>query len=185
MKAKKKVIAIVGMPGSGKALASTVAVELGYPVYICGDVIREEVERRGFPPTSENVGRVMFKVREEEGYGVVAKRLIPKISSSSSRVVVVEGVRNIEEVNELKKLYDVKIVAIQASPTVRFRRLVARGRSDDPRSWDDFQAREKREVKVGIGRVIDQADLVLVNEGTVEELKTKFKDLLERFSQDG
>jgi dephospho-CoA kinase len=174
----KKVIVIVGMPGSGKAMASRVARELGYPVLVCGDVIREEAKRRALPPTPDNIGRLMLKIREEEGRAIVACRLIPKIQAQESNVVVVEGARNIEEVDELRKHYDVRTLAIHASPSTRFSRLKSRGRSDDPKNWNDFVRREQREIDVGIGRLITTADRMIVNESSIQEFKYSVNKLL-------
>jgi len=175
---KKKVIVIVGMPGSGKAMASRVARDLGYPVLVCGDVIREEAKRRGLPPTPENIGTLMLKIREEEGRAIVACRLIPQIQAQDSDVVVVEGARNIEEIEEFRRHYDVRTLAIHASPLARFSRLESRGRSDDPKSWNDFMVRDQREIDVGIGRLIATADRMIVNEGSVQEFKDNVNKLL-------
>lgn len=75
----KRVVGIVGMPGSGKSVADGVAKEMGFSVVVMGDVIREETAKRGLNPTPKNVGEVMVKVRREDGTAVVAKRCIPKI----------------------------------------------------------------------------------------------------------
>jgi dephospho-CoA kinase len=178
LKARKRLVIITGMPGSGKALASAVARDMGYAVFVCGDVIREETGRRGLPQTPENVGEVMLKIRDEEGLGVVARRLISKMEAEKSKLVLVEGVRSMEEVEEFKKLYDTIIVAIHSSPATRFQRLKARGRSDDPKTWVDFSLRDERELKVGVGKVIALADKMLVNEGTIEQFKENFRKLL-------
>src|SRR3989442_10358595 len=75
-KAKSKtVIVIVGMPGAGKSLASSVAAKRGVPVFVSGDIIRAEAKRRNLTPSRKNIGRIMLKIREEEGMGAVAKRL--------------------------------------------------------------------------------------------------------------
>jgi len=175
---RKKVIVIVGMPGSGKAMASRVARELGYPVLVCGDVIREEAKRRVLPPTPDNIGKLMLKMREEEGRAIVACRLIPRIEAQDSHVVVVEGARNIEEIDEFRRHYDVRTLAIHASPSTRFSRLKSRGRSDDPKNWNDFIIRDQREVDVGIGRLIGTADRMIVNEGSTQEFKYSVNKVL-------
>ena len=65
-------IAIAGMPGSGKAIVSKVAFSRQIPVLVCGDVVREETKRRGLAPTPENTGKVMLAIRREKGPAVVA-----------------------------------------------------------------------------------------------------------------
>jgi dephospho-CoA kinase len=166
-----KVIAIVGMPGAGKGLVSEPARSRGVPVLICGDVIREETERRGLPLTPENMGSVMLAIRREEGPAVVAERLIPKIASSASPIVVIEGVRSMDELSTLRRGHSVSVVAVHASPRTRYERLISRGRSDDPKNWEDFAERDLRELSVGIGNVIALSEEMLVNEGSVDELK--------------
>ncbi|MEM2047392.1 MAG: AAA family ATPase, partial [Candidatus Jordarchaeales archaeon] len=87
---KKKVIGIVGMPGSGKSVAAQVARNEGLPVVSMGDVIREVAALQGIPPSPENIGRIMIKIREEEGEDVVARKCMSKIDAKDSDVVVVE-----------------------------------------------------------------------------------------------
>jgi dephospho-CoA kinase len=181
---RQKVIAIVGMPGSGKSLVSKVASSRGIPVLVCGDVVREETEKRGLPPTPENTGKVMLAIRQEEGPGVVAERLIPRIASFAAQLVVVEGVRSMAEVEVLRRSHNVVIVAVHASPKTRYERLVARGRSDDPKSWEEFAERDARELSVGIGDVISLAQEMLINEKSIEGMNASSRTVLSRVARD-
>lgn len=181
---RHKVIAIVGMPGSGKSLVSKIAASRGIPILVGGDIIREETEKRGLAPTPENMGDVMLALRGEEGLAVVAEKLIPKIASSSSPVVVVEGVRSIAEVDALKKEHTVAIVAVHASPRTRYERLIRRGRSDDPKNWDEFVERDSRELGVGIGSVIALAEEMLVNEASTDELMAASEHVISKMVQE-
>jgi dephospho-CoA kinase len=180
----QRIIAVVGMPGSGKAIVSRVASSRGIPVLVCGDVVREETKRRGLAPTPENTGKVMLAIRQEEGPAVVAKRLIPKIASSHAPLVVVEGVRSMAEVEALKGNYMVVVVAVHASPKTRYERLAARGRSDDPKSWEEFTDRDARELGVGIGDVIALAQETLINEASFEEMSATSEAVLSRVAQE-
>jgi dephospho-CoA kinase len=183
MQPNKKVIGISGMPGAGKGVAADSARQLGLAVLVLGDVIREETERRGLEPTPKNVGTVMLQVREDEGSAAVARRLLPKIEASTSATVIVEGIRSLDELRELRSRYEVVTVAIHASPRTRFGRLLSRSRSDDPRDMGTFNERDIRELKVGLGQVIALADIVLVNEGSIEELQTAFKEALSKLNK--
>jgi dephospho-CoA kinase len=178
MQQKKKVIAISGMPGAGKGVAAEAAKQLGFGVLVLGDVIREETERRGLEPTLKNMGDVMLDVRTKEGPAAVARRLLPKVDANEATVVVIEGIRSQDELTELKSKFDVLTVAIHASPRTRFQRLLSRNRSDDPKTWDTFCERDLRELNVGLGQVIALADILLVNEGTISELQSTFKNKL-------
>lgn len=178
MRPGKKVVAISGMPGAGKGVASEAGKQLGFEVLVLGDVIREETQRRGLEPTPRNMGAVMLQVREDEGAAAVAKRLLPKIEASRANLLIVEGVRSLSELAELKSKFEVVMVAIHASPKTRFQRLLSRGRSDDPKTLEVFYERDDRELDIGLGKVIALADIVVTNEGTIAELQEAVKAAL-------
>jgi len=180
MQVRKRVIAISGMPGAGKGVASEAGKQFGLEVLLLGDVIREETQRRGLEPTPKNVGGVMLQVRRDEGPAAVVKRLVPKIEASRSPTIIVEGIRSEDELRELRTKFDVTSVAIHASPKTRFQRLLSRGRSDDPKTWDIFYERDSRELNVGLGHVIALADVLLVNEGSIETLQSSFRTTLDK-----
>jgi dephospho-CoA kinase len=180
MQVRKRVIAISGMPGAGKGVASEAGKQFGLEVLLLGDVIREETQRRGLEPTPKNVGGVMLQVRRDEGPAAVVKRLVPKIEASRSPTIIVEGIRSEDELRELRTKFDVTSVAIHASPKTRFQRLLSRGRSDDPKTWETFYERDSRELNVGLGHVIALADVLLVNEGSIETLQSSFRTTLDK-----
>lgn len=161
-------IILAGMPGSGKSLFSTVAKECcGIPVYVMGDIIREEVVKRGLEPTQENNARIAAELRERYGSNVIAILTIRKIASEnpSKDHIIIDGTRSLDEVECFRKVFrKTIIVAIHSSPMRRFMRLVSRGRSDDPRDWDDFVSRDMIELSRGLGSVIALADHMIINE---------------------
>jgi len=177
---QKMVIGVAGMPGAGKAEISRIAKEKGYAIVVMGDEIREETKRRGLEPTPENIGKIMLKLREEEGPTVVAKKCIPKIANASTGIVLVDGIRSLHEVYEFEKNFpQFVLVAVHSSPETRFGRLFRRRRSDAPKGWRVFIERDLRELSVGQGNVIAMADYMIVNEGTFEEFKAKIPEVLE------
>ena len=177
---QKIVIGVAGMPGAGKAVVSRIANKKGYALVIMGDVIREETKRRGLEPTLENIGKIMLKLREEEGPTVVAKKCIPKIVSANTDVVLVDGIRSLNEIQEFKKSFpQFTLIAVHSSPETRFGRLFRRRRSDDPSGWEVSLERDLRELSVGQGSVIAMADYMIINEATLEDYKAKIQEVLE------
>lgn len=175
------IIGITGMPGAGKDTVREIIREYGFPVIVMGDEVRAEAARRNLEPTPENLGRLMLQIRAEEGPGAVAKRCILKIKALNARIVVVNGLRSLDEVKEFRRFFPkFKVIAIHASPRTRFERLLKRGRSDDPKDWEAFCARDQRELSVGIGGVIAMADYMIVNEGAIEDLRKEVKHMMSR-----
>ena len=177
MKRRKKLILVAGLPGSGKSVFSKVAEKNSIPVVSLGDVVREEARKRGLDLSAENLGKIATELRQRYGKDIMARRVITKLLYSESPIIVVDGVRSLDEVEYFKKFFDVVIVAIHTSPKTRFSRLRARGRPDDPRSWSDFRERDERELSLGIGNVIALADFMIVNE---EISLSEFEALCER-----
>ena len=176
----KIVIGVAGMPGAGKATIRQLVGETGYPAVVMGDEVREEAERRGLKPTPENLGTLMLELREKKGPGVVAELCVPKIKEAGSKIVIVDGIRSLDEVGEFKRHFpNFLLIVIHTSPETRFERLFRRRRSDDPSNWETFMERDSRELSVGLGSVIATADYMIVNDGTKSQLRKKVRKVLE------
>jgi len=180
----KLVVGLAGMPGAGKSVVVTVARESGYSVVVMGDEVREVAKRRSVEPTPENLGKIMLELRRNEGEAVIAKMCVPKIERAVGQRVIVDGVRSLSEVEEFKRHFpSFSFVAVHASPETRFKRLYHRQRSDDPKSWDVFRERDMRELSVGLGNAIAMADHMIVNEGEMEAVKRKVREVLRRVEE--
>lgn len=175
----KTAVIFCGMPGSGKSIGLTVASSLGIPVIVMGDVIREEVALRKLQASPQSLGQIMIELRDQYGPAVVAERCIEKLQQVTSPHIVIDGARSEAEISAFRRVIDqVKVVAVHASPKIRFARLQERGREDDALTEETFHERDVRELDIGIGRVIAQADLVILNEDDPEELKVKTLQIL-------
>ncbi len=181
MNASKLVIGLAGMPGSGKSLVVDTAREMGYDIVVMGDVIREETLKRGLELTPQNVGKVMLELRKEGGNYVVAQKCVPKIEEQTSAKVLVDGLRSLFEADIFKEHFvKFSLLAVHASPELRFARLSSRRRSDDAAEWQVFHERDMRELSVGLGNVIAMAEEMIVNDNSVEQVKGRVKESLVR-----
>jgi dephospho-CoA kinase len=176
----RRVIGTAGMPGAGKAIVVEVGRKLGYATIVMGDVIRKETVKRGLKPTAKNVGKVMLRIRGEEGPAVVAKRCCDVITKGAEQSIIIDGLRSLSEVQEFNKRFKFTILAIHASPKTRFQRLLKRNRSDVPFSWEDFVDRDQRELRLGLGNVIALADVLILNETGKMPFKRSVRRFLER-----
>ncbi len=175
-----KLIAFVGMPASGKSEAAAIAKKLGIPVVNMGDVVREETARQGLLPTDKNIGGTGTRLRKMEGMDVIAKRCVPKIHLIETPAVVVDGIRNINEIEYFKKEFgnDFKLIAIRTPFEIRFDRVRKRARSDDMSSMDELRKRDEREKGWGLDKAIEKADLTIDNTDTIGIFKKEIEQLL-------
>jgi len=173
-----KAIAFTGMPGAGKSEAVRVAEEMGIPVIKMGDVVRKEAKKRGLQLTDRNLGGLADEMRKKHGKGIWAEKCIEELEGKD--IVVIDGIRNIEEVETFRKyIKNFILVAIHAAPRIRYDRIAKRGRSDDATDVEDMKMRERRELSWGLGDVIAMADIVIVNEGSLDEFRARIRKLLE------
>lgn len=173
----KKVIGFVGLPGAGKSTALKVAAKYG-PIIVMGDVVREETTKRGLTLTSENVGTTAKNLRKEFGPDIIAHRCIEKIQQLPNSLVFIDGLRSPAEVSLFKQSLDMMIVAIDAPTEKRYEWIQNRGRADDEKTLDIIKARDRREIEFGVQKVIDSADFVLNNMGSITILEESCENLL-------
>ncbi|MEM0448323.1 MAG: AAA family ATPase [Methanomassiliicoccales archaeon] len=177
-----RIIVLTGMPGSGKEEFVQVGISMGYDVVRMGDVVREEAKRLGVINNDKNIGGFAHSERLKYGYDIWAKRTIPHIHHEKT---IIDGSRGLDELSVFKEAFKdaVKVVAIHTSPKPRFERLQRRGRADAPNNFEEFEERDKRELSWGIGSLIALADIMLVNESTLECFKRSVRSLLEELSK--
>jgi dephospho-CoA kinase len=180
-----KLIGFVGMPGSGKTVASDVAREMGLKVVIMGDVIRQEAARLGLDPTDENLGRAGNMLRAREGPQAVARRTLEMAQALRDDIVVIDGLRSKAEADFFRaNANEFLLIEIWTPPEVRLKRIVARGRPDDANSENSavaLQSRDSRELGWGMSEAIREADMRISNDGNLEDLKKSVMEILEKF----
>ena len=176
-----KVVAICGMPGSGKGIFSETAKKLDIPVRSMGDMIRSEVISRGLPESPHIFGKIAQELRDELGDGFLAARLAPIINSelSECELVVIEGMRGVAERDIFVDYWgeNFSTLAIFSETETRFQRITSRGRSEDG-DRESFETRDGREIGWGLDELIKEADKFIENNGTIDEFIQTCTELL-------
>jgi len=155
--ARRRLILLTGMAGSGKTTISGIIRESGLRVITMGDVIRDLASP-----------------------DAVASRCVEMLKKGPDGLTVVDGIRSLAEVEAFKDDFDVVLIALWASPLSRYKRLTRRGRSDDPKTWEEFKEREHRELGFGIGDAIASSDYMIKNDDGINSLKPAFDEIMGR-----
>ena len=185
-RAKKRFfVCLTGMPGAGKSSVADSLKERGFYVISMGDVVREEARLQNMELTDNNLGNIMLKLRKEMGPGAISHLIAKKTrceDNNLSKIVIIDGIRSIHEVEILKDIGNVKLLAIHASVDTRFKHIKQRARSDKPLNEEDFVVRDKRELTVGISEAIALSDESISNNNlTIEELKEKAYEIIQKW----
>ncbi|MBI5001075.1 MAG: flagellar hook-basal body complex protein FliE [Euryarchaeota archaeon] len=170
-------ILVIGMPGAGKEEFVRVASETGYKVVRMGDTVRAYAQRAGLKTDDASIGKFASVERERHGKDVWAKRTLEGVEGKC----VIDGVRSMAEVEAYSKALGDKaiLLALVAGSGIRFGRLRARGRSDAPKTYEEFKSRDERELGWGLGDAIGHADYYLTNEGGLRAFRRSAKALIE------
>jgi dephospho-CoA kinase len=172
-------ILVTGMPGSGKTTLSDFIKKMGYSTLTMGEIVRNLARTKGPEYSSKSLGELATEMRRLKGKAVVAEESIKLLKNLQTRIISVDGIRGLDEVEIFKKEYKVKLVAVHARPRIRYERLKKRDRPDDPEEWNDFVWRDRRELEFGLGSVIALADFMLVNEGSIQNLRKNWEEIME------
>lgn len=177
-----RVVAVCGMPGSGKGEFAAHLEGTGVPVVSMGDMIRAEVRRRGLDEAPHVFGEVAAELRAEHGEDVLAVRLCDRVDELllNHALVLIEGLRGTAEdaVFSARWNEDYRTVAIVANAELRFARIQQRGRSEDG-DREAFETRNQRELGWGLDVLMDEADDVLSNEDDLQAFQSVCGDWLE------
>jgi dephospho-CoA kinase len=171
------IIILVGMPGSGKDIFVQEAIKADFNHIRMGDMVRLFAREANINSNDTSIGKFATGQRKEFGADIWAKRTLEKMPQGD---VLIDGSRSLAEINHFKSVMgnDLKIIGINAPTQMRFERLTARGRDDDPSAYEEFQTRDNRELSWGLGEALENAEITLKNDSTLEEFRNKCQSLI-------
>jgi dephospho-CoA kinase len=176
-----KIVAIVGMPGSGKTEVVKIFEQHGWQRIWFGQLTLDELAARGLPINEANERTVREQLRSQHGMDAYAKLNLPKIRQALQRGnVVIDGLYSFEEYLFLKELYkQLFVIAVHASPAIRYRRLVSRAVRG--LTLEECFSRDRAQLEnLHTGGPIAMADHVIVNEGSLDELRNAVESILQK-----
>ena len=173
-----KIIAIVGMCGSGKSIASAKLEELGYKKVYFGGVTMEKLQESGLEVTPENEKMMREKLRNDLGMGAYAIVLLPKIKELSlNNNVVLDGLYSWDELMILNKEFELTTIAVVADKDLRYERLSKRVES--PFNKTEAIRRDITEIEnIAKAGPIAYADFYIFNNGTIEDFHNRLDEIL-------
>lgn len=172
-KLKEFVIAVVGMPGAGKSIATQHLSSLGYKTVRFGKIIVDEVQKRGLEVNEYNERIVREDLRRSFGMDFCAKLSLPKIEEYllGENEVAIDGLYSLSEYESLISRLGNKLVviAIFTPKSIRYRRLMQR--KERPLTPDEAKERDFSEIKkIEKAGPIALADFTIINDGSPEQL---------------
>jgi deoxycytidylate deaminase len=190
MGAKYKFVAIVGLCGAGKTLASNFFVSKGYQYVRFGQIVLDEVKNkvglRSDPALEKEIREGFRKKYGPAAMAILNKPVFDRLLKKGN--VVGDGLYSWSEYKYLKQAYKDRFscIAIQASPEVRYRRLADRLSIDKdmihrPFSAEEAKKRDYDEIEnIEKGGPIVMADVTILNNSSKKEFIEKLESLFKK-----
>lgn len=177
-----KLIAIVGMCGSGKSTAVDYLTEHNIPKVYFGGVVINAVKEAGLEVNETNEKMIREKLREDEGKDAIVNRVVKdvkKLIEAGQKRIVLDGLYSWTEYKVLRKEFpdEMTVVAIVTPKALRRERLA--NRPVRPLTPAEVAERDRSEIEnLEKGGPIAIADYYVDNSGTIEEFHEAFGELM-------
>lgn len=181
------VVGLTGKNCAGKDTAADVLEGAGYGRHSLSDAIREELRREEKEITRENLIEKGNVLRLEGGAGVLAQKISALLEKDKEVVV---SIRNPTEVAELRKLDNFLLIGVDAPAQMRFEREISRAREGgNTLTFEEFCSKEEKENSKDphsqqLDLVLQMADKIIINDGTIQEFKDKVEQLRVRIENE-
>ncbi len=172
------IIAIAGLIGSGKdEVVRYISRKYGYCVIDYADILRGICRKEGLEVSRDN----LQDLRVKYGNTFLAEAVIKKIKESGKKDIILTPLRRSEDFTIPKKEFPgIKMILVEAPERVRFERLKARKRENDPQDFEEFQRQERREFSIyDFDKTFSYAKYRIVNNGSLEELHSSIDMIME------
>ena len=173
-------IGLTGRYASGESTVVAWLVSKGLGSESCSDSIRSHLEEKGIEESRESLIEGGNELRRIGGAGILAEMLLERIGGGDA---VIDSIRTPGEVEALRQRDDFILIEVRSGMEERWQRAQSRARTGDVSDKETFFANEEKEAvaKDESGQALNAtaalADLILVNDGSLEELHSDLEEL--------
>jgi dephospho-CoA kinase len=168
-----RALALVGMPGAGKTLCAQHLDRQGYTTFRFGQIVVDEVARRGWALNPETERIVREEFRATDGMTAIARRALPYLKAALAErpCIVIDGLYGFSEYKLLQEELPgtMAVVAVVSERGLRYQRLAER--AERPLTPTEAAERDYAEIdRLEKGGPIAIADFTLLNNTTSADL---------------
>lgn len=176
----RKVIAILGLPGSGKTeVINYLMKKHNWPKVYFGEVTFDEMRRQGLEINEKNERAIREGLREKYGRLHYASQVIKKIEAIEEPIVLVESLYDWSEYLLFKEKFGDNFItlSVYAPPKLRYERIGKR--PVRPLTREEAKSRDYAQIEnLFQAGPISMAEYNVDNTGTFEELYSQIDKII-------
>jgi len=177
----KLILGFVGQAGCGKGTAADLLREkYGAGYFRFSAILGDLLTRLSIEKTRDNFIKMSEAVRKYFGEDILSYAIEKDAVKSDEDIVIIDGIRRLEDVSALEPLPNFKLVAIDVPARQRYERMTHRGEKagENELTWEQFLEQEKAPTEITIPAVMARAWRTVTNEGSREEFEEKVHKMM-------
>lgn len=185
------IIGITGTIGAGKGtIVDFLQHKLGFLHFSVRSFLTKEIQKRGLLLNRDSMVLVANELRAKYAPWYIVEQLYQQALESRTNCII-ESLRTPGEVEMLRQKGNFYLLAVDADPEIRYKRIQGRMNETDNITYEVFLENEQREMisedpnKQNISKCIQMADFRLINNGNIDELYLQIEEILKRIEDVG
>lgn len=181
MENKKIILGLCGQISSGKGtIAEYAQKKYNAKTFRFSTMLRDVLSRLYLDITRYNMQTLSTILRTNFSEDIMAKVMAEDVKNDSTEIIIVDGVRRMADITYLKEINGFYLVSVKADAKIRFERLTKRNENSDDlgKTYEDFLKDEQQEAELEIPIAMQNADLEIDNNGSMEDLFKQVDDII-------
>ena len=178
----KIIIGLTGEMSSGKGTGAKYIVEkYNASSYRFSTMLRDVVSRLYIEQTRENISKMSTILRQNFGEDLFAKVMAEDVKKDDNKVIVIDGIRRMADIEYLKMIPEFKFVYIDTDVKKCYERIIKRGENtdDNNKTFEEFLEEHKLETETQIKDLKQHADEVIDNNEDYKHLHGQIDKIIE------
>lgn len=184
--AKKLILGFTGEMACGKGTSAKYLAERhGAVTYRFSTILRDVLSRLHLPHERAVMQSLSTLLRKEFGEDLLAKVMFEDAKHDTHEIIIIDGVRRLEDVKYLRELPEFKLCYISAPRRTRHERLVLRGENadDTTKTFEQFEKDHESEPEMEIPKLEAFAQEIIDNSGTLPELYAQLDAIIKKYGE--
>ncbi|MHB8904209.1 MAG: nucleoside/nucleotide kinase family protein [Patescibacteria group bacterium] len=177
----KLILGFVGPLASGKEAAKKYLEEkYGASGHRFSTMLRDILKRIYLPINRNNMQDLSLALRNCFGSDTLARVIAEDVKNDTTEIVVVDGIRRMDDIVNLKNVEGFYLIGIEAKEEIRYERMKKRNENagDDKKTFTDFINDGKKEAELEIPTVMSNARFTINNDGSFDDLYKQINEII-------